>query len=82
MKNREQESNRSSKKKISRGVSQFAKYSALGIQMAAIIGIAVWGGMKLDEKTGNEKSVFTVVFSLLGVFAAVYTALKDFIKMK
>jgi F0F1-type ATP synthase assembly protein I len=48
--------------------------------MFAIILITVWGGMKLDKLAGNQTPVFTIILSLLGVFAAIYTVVKDFIK--
>jgi hypothetical protein len=48
--------------------------------MLGIILVTVWGGRKLDTLTGWETPVFTIVLSLLGVFAAIYTAVKDFIK--
>jgi F0F1-type ATP synthase assembly protein I len=50
--------------------------------MAAIILIGVFGGLKLDRWTGWKFPLFTVVFSLLSVFAAIYVAVKDFIKKK
>ena len=58
----------------------FAKYSGLGIQMIVIILITVWGGTKLDKLLEFQKPVFTVILSLVGVFAAIYTAIKDFIR--
>jgi F0F1-type ATP synthase assembly protein I len=48
--------------------------------MGAIIGVAAWGGIKLDKLVGANKPVFTIILSLLGVFAAIYLPLKDFIK--
>jgi len=48
--------------------------------MIGIILVTTWGGIKLDKLTGFEKPVFTIILSLLGVFAAIYTAIKDFIK--
>ena len=62
------------------GLGNFAKYSGLGIQMVVIILITVWGGTRLDKLLEFEKPVFTVILSLLGVFAAIYTAIKDFIR--
>jgi len=47
--------------------------------MGIIISVAVWGGVKLDKLVENDKQTFTIIFSLLGVFAAIYTAVKDFI---
>jgi F0F1-type ATP synthase assembly protein I len=58
----------------------FARYSGIAFQMIAIILITVWGGIKLDKIAGFEKPVFTVILSLLGVFAAIYTVVKDFIR--
>ncbi len=60
----------------------FFKYSSLAIQMGLIIGLSVWGGQKLDEKAGNSAPVYTIVFSLLGICAALYLSLKDFIRPK
>ncbi|MBI5010126.1 MAG: AtpZ/AtpI family protein [Bacteroidia bacterium] len=48
--------------------------------MVAVIALTTWGGIKLDKLAGFEKPVFTIILSLLGVFAAIYTAIKDFIK--
>jgi hypothetical protein len=48
--------------------------------MAVIIFLTVWGGQKLDHLLQLKTPVFTIVLSLLGVFAAIYTAIKDFIK--
>jgi ATP synthase protein I len=64
----------------SNGLSEYGKYTSLGVQMIVIILITVWGGIKLDKLFALETPVFTVILSLLGVFAAIYTAVKDFIK--
>jgi len=48
--------------------------------MLVIIAAMTWGGVKLDEVLGLSTPVFTIVLSLLGVFAGIYTAIKDFIK--
>jgi len=48
--------------------------------MAVIIGRTTWGGIKLDQLAGFSGPVFTIILSLLGVFAAIYAAIKDFIK--
>ena len=68
------------KQRANSGLGNFAKYSGLGIQMIVIILIAVWGGTRLDKLLEFETPVFTVILSLLGVFAAIYTAIKDFIR--
>jgi len=58
----------------------YSRYSGIAVQMIVIILISVWGGMKLDELSGSETPVFTIVLSLLGVVTAIYTSIKDFIK--
>jgi F0F1-type ATP synthase assembly protein I len=78
----EQESSekKNPKKLQNKGIRDFAKYSGLAFQMIGIILITVWGGTKLDKLTGWHTPVFTIILSLLGVFAAIYTAIKDFLK--
>lgn len=68
------------KKLRNKGLNDFAKYSGMAFQMFGIILLTTWGGIKLDKLAGNETPVFTIILSLLGVFAAIYTVVKDFIK--
>ena len=63
-----------------KGLNDFARYSGMAFQMIAIILITTWGGIELDKLAKFNTPVFTIILSLLGVFAAIYTALKDFIK--
>ncbi len=63
-----------------KGLQDFSRYSGIAFQMIGIILVSVWGGVKLDKLTGWHTPVFTIVLSLLGVFAAIYVAIKDFIK--
>jgi len=51
----------------------------MGFQMVIVILIFFWAGSKLDERSSNEKPVFTAILTVLGVFAGLYLALKDFI---
>jgi F0F1-type ATP synthase assembly protein I len=50
--------------------------------MIAIIGLGCWGGDKLDKMYQNSTPVFTIVLSLVSIFAALYIVLKDLIKPK
>jgi ATP synthase protein I len=68
------------KSPLNKGIREFGRYSGIAFQMIGIILITTWGGIKLDKLTGLETPVFTITLSLLGVFAAIYTAVKDFIK--
>lgn len=76
----EQEKEKNQKKPLNEGLRTYAKYTGMGFQMAAIILLTTWGGIKLDQIAGFEKHVFTIILSLLGVFAAIYFAIKDFLK--
>ncbi|OQA97244.1 MAG: putative F0F1-ATPase [Bacteroidetes bacterium ADurb.Bin217] len=49
--------------------------------MLAIILIGVFGGQALDEYFDLTNSLCTIICSLLSVFAAIYVAIKDFIRI-
>ena len=57
-------------------LNQFLRLSNLGIQMGLIIVIAVFAGLKTDLYFKFDAS-FTVIFSLLGVFGALFFAIKE-----
>jgi hypothetical protein len=42
-----------------------------------IIGLGVYGGVKLDKKYPNRYSLFTVICSLLAIGIALYTVIKQ-----
>jgi F0F1-type ATP synthase assembly protein I len=76
----EQEKEKNQKKPQNKGLNDYAKYTGIAAQMAMIIFLTTWGGIKLDHLAGFSNPVFTIILSLLGVFAAIYIAIKDFIK--
>lgn len=80
MQEKEKKKNRNQKEPLNKGLSNYARYTGIGFQMAAIIFLTTWGGIKLDDLAGFSNPVFTIILSLLGVFAAIYTAIKDFLK--
>lgn len=57
------------------------KYTGLGFQMLAIIGIGVFAGIKLDQWL-HTPDIFTIILSLLSVVLGIYVVIKDFIKPK
>jgi ATP synthase protein I len=79
-KSNDRDHGREEKKPESSGLKAYARYSGLGIQMVIIILISVWGGIKLDGLFSLKTPVFTIILSLLGVAAAIYSAIRDFIK--
>ena len=80
MEEQESQKKKSQTKPENKGVKDFGKYSSLAFQMVAIILLTTLGGVKLDKMTGWKTPVFTIILSLLGVFAAIYFTVKDFIK--
>lgn len=62
------------------GLHEWAKYSGIVVQMGVVIFLTTWGGTRLDKILELKQPIFTIVLSLLGVFAAIYLAIKDFIR--
>ena len=61
----------------------YGKYAGMGFQMAAIIGIGTFAGIKLDQFAGFKKfPAFTISFALFSVFGAMYLFIKDVLKKK
>ncbi len=67
-------------KKESQKLNAYAKYSSITIQMAVVIIIGVFGGLKLDQFLENSFPIFTLSLSVISVALAVYLAIKDVIK--
>ena len=64
------------------GLSDYVRYTGMGFQMLAVIGLFTWAGIKLDEKWSLEKPLFTAIMAMIGVIIGIYSALKDFIQKK
>ena len=84
MNSNQQQQNQSKQKQKSKRnsdpVKSYARYAGIAIQMIAIIVVMTLAGVKLDSRRASDTPVFTLILSLLGVFAAIYTAIKDFLK--
>lgn len=63
-------------------LNNYAKYSGIAVQMLAIILLGVFGGYKLDQWLNMSFPVFTILLSLLSVFFAIYSVVKDLLKKK
>lgn len=70
------------KKKQPENSNAYMRYATMGTQMLVIICIGVFGGYKLDKWLEFKIPVFTLLLSLLSVFAAIYLSVKDLIKKK
>lgn len=60
-------------------LKDYAPYIGLGLQLAITVVIMVFLGVWLDS-VFNTKPLLTVIFSFLGVFAALYNFIKSVIK--
>ena len=53
-------------------LNAYAKYSGLGFQMIAIIGVFTYAGYKIDAAANHQVKWVTAVLSLTGVFISLY----------
>ena len=67
-------------KKEKKALKAYGKYSSIAFQMLVIILAGVFGGRELDKWVEWQFPVFTLILSILGVFLAIYTVIKDFIR--
>ena len=58
-------------------MKKWAVFTSIAIQMAVVILGGAFFGRWLDTKFPNDYSAFTIVFSLLGVTAAMYFVIKQ-----
>ncbi|MBN2892349.1 MAG: AtpZ/AtpI family protein [Bacteroidales bacterium] len=59
---------------------KIGKYLNMPFQMLAIIGLGVFGGIKLDKLLNLNFPVFTIILAILSVVLAIYVVVKDLIK--
>lgn len=54
----------------------YLKYSGLATQMLATIGLAVWAGLKLDEKIAIEFPIMIITLPLIALGGTFYSLIK------
>lgn len=59
-----------------KSANKYARYSAIGIQLAATIFLLTYGGYKLD-KWINTSPVFSLILSIVAVFGGMYWLIKQ-----
>jgi len=57
--------------------SDIAKYSGIGFQMIAIIGIFTFAGYKIDQAANHQTKWVTAILSLAGVFISLYVVIRS-----
>ena len=68
-------------KKSKKPLPKYAQFSGIAFQMIATIIVGVYIGTKLDEKYPNERSLYTLICSLVFTFAALYSVIKQVSKI-
>jgi hypothetical protein len=58
-------------------LNSFAKYSTMSFQMVIIIGIGVFGGIKIDDWLHMRFPLFTILLSLAAIALSLYYFIKD-----
>jgi hypothetical protein len=53
------------------------RYAGLGVQWFVLLGASVWGGMKLDEKTGWSFPMLTVCLPLLALGISLWQLIRE-----
>lgn len=69
-------------KNIKKKLNNAAKYSAIGFQMIATIGLLSFIGYKIDEYRHSKALIFTAILGIIGVGIALYQVIKDVTKEK
>jgi len=73
------EMNQDKNQKNKRKFDDFIRYSGLAFEMAAIMGIGVFMGIKIDKWLDLSFPVFTFVLMIFSVIAAIYHAVRKFL---
>ncbi|MBK0380418.1 AtpZ/AtpI family protein [Mucilaginibacter segetis] len=60
-----------------KAVNNYIKYTGLGFQMVAIIGLFTFAGYKIDTAMGHTTQWVTAVMSLSGVFISLFIAIRS-----
>lgn len=59
--------------------NSYARYSGIGIQMFAIIGIGSFIGVKLDGRNGGDGNLWTIILALTSTIIAVVFVIRRII---
>jgi ATP synthase protein I len=71
------ENDQNDKPRINKPLNSYAKYSAVGFQMIAIIGIFTFIGYKIDASANHTTKWVTALLSLIGVFISLYIVIRS-----
>ena len=60
----------------------FIRYSSLGFEMMAIIGVGTFGGYKIDQWMNNDFNGFTLGLMILSVILAIVYGTRNLLNKK
>lgn len=69
--------NEDERRKLKKATNSYLRFSGIGFQMAAIIGLGAYGGWWGDQRTGWDFPILTLVGSLGGVAIVMYILFKE-----
>lgn len=61
-------------------IDNFIRYSSLGFEMMAIIGIFTFAGYKIDQWLKNEFRIITLILMIFSVIIAILYGVKGLLK--
>jgi hypothetical protein len=65
-----------------KGIDTFIRYSSLGFEMMAIIGLGTFLGYKLDQWLENQFKGFTLGLMILSVILSIIFGIRNLLKNK
>jgi len=60
-----------------KNTTNFIKYTGMGFQMLATIGLFAFAGYKIDGYRHSEKFIFMAIFGLVGVLVSLYQVVRQ-----
>ncbi len=59
-----------------KGANNYLKFTGMGFQMIAIIGVFTYAGYKIDENAKHDVQWVTATLALTGVFISLYLVIR------
>ena len=69
--------NEKERRKLQKTTNNYLRFSGIGFQMAAIIGLGTYGGWWADQRTGWDFPLLTLLGALGGVAIAMYILFRE-----
>jgi len=62
---------------MNKPANDYIKYTSIGFQMIAIIGVLSFAGYEIDKRSAHATPWVTAAMSLAGVFISLYIVIKS-----